>query len=160
MDALTPMDVGAWSRAWVDEPGRPVIKTALTVADGRISRLTFVQSDTRGRGLVWPQRLQVALGGPTAASQTLDVTLEGETTDVPAAVGLPAPAWILPVGGGLGYGRFELDAATLEFLATRHHEIADPVLRGASFVALWESMLEGRDRTCTRPGPDRAVAAA
>jgi aminopeptidase N len=57
---------------------------------------------------------------------------------------MPAPAWVLPVGGGLGYGFFDLDAATLEYLTASLHEIGDPLTRGAALVALWESMIEGR----------------
>jgi aminopeptidase N len=149
MDELSPGDIRAWSRAWVDEPGRPAIRTDLQVQDGRIVRLSLHQDDPRGRGLAWPARLQVALGIPdaratTVRTQTIDVTIGGADTTVPEAVGLPVPAWVLPVGGGIGYGRFDLDSDTQEFITSRLHEIVDPLLRGAALVVLWESMLEGR----------------
>ena len=53
LDARTDEDLAAWSRAWVDEPGRPTIATNLETANGKMSRLTFTQSDPRGRSLRW-----------------------------------------------------------------------------------------------------------
>jgi aminopeptidase N len=143
LDARTPVDLVAWSRAWVDEPGRPTIDTDLQTQDGRVVRLTVRQSDQRGRRLLWPQRLSVIAATPRE-TKTFDVTLENAETSIAEAAGLPAPAWVLPVGGGLGYGLFGLDQTTLEYLSTKLHEIPDPLTRGAALVTLWESMLEGR----------------
>ena len=143
LDARTPVDLVAWSRAWVDEPGRPTIETDLQTQDGRVVRLAVRQRDSRGRGLHWPQRLTV-LVGTARETKTFGVLLEGAEVSIPEAAGLPAPSWILPVGGGLGYGLFTLDQTTLDYLTRSLHEIPDPVTRGAALVALWESMLEGR----------------
>jgi aminopeptidase N len=143
LDVRTPADLAAWSRAWVDERGRPTIRTNLDTANGRIASLAFHQEDARGRNLFWTERLQVLVGGP-AGSKTFDVTLGAADTAVPDAAGLPAPKWVLPVGRGLGYGFFDLDRGTVEYLTTSLHAIADPLTRGAALVALWESMIEGR----------------
>ena len=49
-DAQTDIDVAAWSRAWVEEAGRPVIRTELTLDDtGAVETLSFVQSGPAGR---------------------------------------------------------------------------------------------------------------
>ncbi len=143
LDAKTPDDLVAWSRAWVEERGRPVIRTVLETADGRITRLALIGHDPLGRGLVWPQRLQVLVGTRIGTS-ALDVTTSGVETDVEGALGLPEPTWVLPVGGGLGYGFFDLDEATVTSLVTALHRIDDPLTRGAALVALWECMLEDR----------------
>jgi aminopeptidase N len=143
LDARTPVDLVAWSRAWVDEPGRPTLETDLQTQDGRIVRLAVRQRDSRGRGVIWPQRLAVVVATPRE-TRSFDVTLEGAETVVAEAAGLPAPAWVLPVGGGLGYGLFQLDQPTLDHLAAKLHEIPDPLTRGAALVTFWESMLEGR----------------
>ncbi len=62
LDARTPTDLAAWSRVWVEQPGRPTIQTELEVRGGRISRLAFRQRDSRGRNLIWPQQLRVVVG--------------------------------------------------------------------------------------------------
>jgi aminopeptidase N len=143
LDAKTPVDLVAWSRAWVDEPGRPAVETDLDIQDGKILQLRLRQRDARGRGLVWPQRLSVVAGGPQE-TKIFDVMLDGPDTAITDASGVAAPAWVLPVGGGLGYGLFVLDQSTLDRLVGALHEIPDPLTRGAALVALWESMLEGR----------------
>ncbi|HEY7056338.1 MAG TPA: M1 family aminopeptidase, partial [Vicinamibacterales bacterium] len=35
LDRRTPEDLAAWSHAWVDERGRPIVRTELTLANGR-----------------------------------------------------------------------------------------------------------------------------
>ncbi|MEO8071520.1 MAG: M1 family aminopeptidase, partial [Acidobacteriota bacterium] len=139
----TPTDLSAWSHAWVAEAGRPTISTELEVRNGRIARLSFRQSDRRGRGLLWPQRVTILVHSERE-TRRFEVTLEGLDTEVAAAVGLPDPDWVLPTGGGLGYGLFDLDPVTLQFLTHSLDEIADPLTRGAALVARWEAMLEGR----------------
>ncbi len=144
LDARTPEDLSAWSRAWVEEAGRPIVATQLRVDDGRITSLVFVQRDpfTR-RGLVWNQRLQVTLGLP-GGLRTLPVRIAEGRVDVPGARGLPAPHFVLPSGGGVGYGEFELDAASLTYLLAHLPEIDDPLTRGAAWITLWEQMLDRR----------------
>ena len=75
LDARTPRDLASWSRAWVDERGRPEFVTAVRLdASGRVSDLTLTQRDPLARGIVWPQRLQVTLGyGGSAKDLTVDV---------------------------------------------------------------------------------------
>ncbi len=45
LDERTPEDLAAWSRAWVEEAGRPIVTTDLRVDNGRIASLSFVQRD-------------------------------------------------------------------------------------------------------------------
>jgi aminopeptidase N len=144
MDARTPEDLAAWSRAWVEEAGRPLIRTELRVENGRIASLAFVQKDRiAARGLVWNQQLHVTIGLPEGPRQ-LRVRLATGRADVPDARGLPAPRYVLPSGGGIAYGGFELDPASLSYLTAHLDEIGDPLTRGAAWVTLWDQMLDGR----------------
>jgi len=144
LDPRTSEDLAAWSRSWVEEPGRPEIATALDVRDGRIARLAFTQRDPFARrGLLWGQRISVALGY-AAGLEMLDVTLSGPETVVTDAEGAPAPLFVLPTGGGIAYGGVTLDAASRRWLLAHLPEITDPLTRGAAAVTLWEEMLDGR----------------
>jgi aminopeptidase N len=143
LDGRTPADLVAWSQAWVDEPGRPRITTEIDISGAHVDRLAFRQEDPRGRSLVWPQQLHVVADSPGGV-KTFDIAVSGTRVEVPPAAGLPSSRWVLPVGGGLGYGDFVLDEMTLRYISTSLHEIPDPLTRGAALVALWESMLEGR----------------
>jgi aminopeptidase N len=143
LDARTPIDLQQWSRAWVDQPGRPTIETQISVSNGKISKLAFRQSDPRGRKLAWPQQLRVTIGTATGR-ETLNVDLIGETTELTRAVGMPAPQYVLPSGGGWGYGDFRLDPASRNYLLTSLPEIDDAVTRGSAWVTLWDSLLDGK----------------
>ena len=143
LDARTPIDLQQWSRAWVDEPGRPAIQTDLQIKDGKIARLAFRQRDPRNRNLVWPQQLRIAMGLPTGR-EMVTVDMNGPSVDVPQAVGKPAPTYVLPSAGGWAYGSFALDRATIAFLTKSLPEIDDPLTRGSAWVTLWDAMLDGQ----------------
>ena len=143
LDARTPENLRAWSRAWVEDRGRPSFATSIRLgADNRVAALTLTQRDTLGRGIVWPQRLTVVLGYPDGARE-LPVAIKGRTVTVAGAAGLPRPLYVLPNGGGLGYGLFVLDAASRDYLLRSVDAIADPLTRGAAWVTLWDNFLEG-----------------
>ena len=143
LDARTPEDVAAWSRAWVEERGRPEFTTDLRVdSEGRVRRLTMEVSDPLRRGLVWPQRLRVAFGYDTGVRE-LPVYVTGGTVDVADAVGLPRPLYVVPNGGGLGYGLFVLDEVSRQYLGAHLERIPDALTRASAWVTLWDNLLEG-----------------
>jgi aminopeptidase N len=128
----------------VNEAGRPTVTTDVRIENGRIAGLAFVQEDPAPRrGLVWTQRLDVALGYDDEVRR-IPVTLDAPRIEVTAARGLPAPRFVLPTGGGIGYGGFAIDAATRDYLLGRLADISDPLTRGSATVTLWEDMLDGR----------------
>ncbi len=144
LDDRTPEDLERWSHAWVEEAGRPNAATELRVSDGRIARLAFAQSDPASmRGLVWNQRLQVAIGLP-GETRVIPVRLAGPVVEVPEARGLPAPLFVLPSGGGIGYAGFTLDPVSRAYLLAHLPELDDALTRGSAWVTLWEEMLDGR----------------
>jgi aminopeptidase N len=141
----TDRDLVAWSKAWVEEAGRPTIATQLTAAaDGTVERLAFSQSDPRGdRKLQWTERLDVLVSAADG-EKSLPVELRDERVEVAAGRGLKKLAFVLPTGGGLGYGDFVLDADSRRELLRRIPQLPDPVARGAAWVTLWEEMLDRR----------------
>jgi aminopeptidase N len=143
LDARSREDISAWSRAWVEERGRPEFTTALTVSRGRVSRLTLDMHDPLERGLLWPQRLRVTLGYADRVRQ-VPVYVTGRSTRVRDAEGQPAPLYILPNGAGLGYGLFLLDDQSRRYLLDHIETIADPLARGSAWLTMWDNLLEAR----------------
>jgi aminopeptidase N len=144
-DARTDLDLEAWSRAWVEERGRPRLHVNTTHADG-LTSISVTTEDPLKRSLAWPQQLVFVLGRGSAAA-SVDATLgaDGRVSVTMASGDLPdGPAWVLPTGEGLGYGDFVLAPDALEHLADDLSLIRDPLTRGAALVTLYESMLEGR----------------
>jgi aminopeptidase N len=141
LDGRTPEDLAAWSRAWVEERGRPIVTTELSVSNGRIRRLVFTQRDPEAkRGLTWNQRIMVAIGGKE--TRLVPVQLKGRRTEVPDARGLPA-RFVLPNGGGVAYGEFHLDRTSLTWLMSNLPQIDDELTRGSAWVTLWDAVLTG-----------------
>jgi aminopeptidase N len=143
LDAHTTEDLAAWSRAWVEERGRPEIRTDLRVENGRISSLTLNVADPLQRGLTWPQRLRVVLGYPDGLRE-VTVNVNGVATIVREAEGLPSPVFVLPNGAGLGYGLFLLDDASRDYLLADLPSVKDPLTRGSAWVTLWDNLIESR----------------
>jgi aminopeptidase N len=142
LGARTPENLAAWSHAWVDLRGRPELTTRLNLgSDGNISSLTLTQRDRLGRGVLWPQRLQVTIGFEDHA-ESLAVSVHAAVTNVTAARGRKRPLYVLPNGDGLGYGMFVLDDDTRRYLAAHIEDIPDALTRGSAWVDLWENVLE------------------
>lgn len=138
------ISIADWSRAWVEMRGRPEIRTVIRASGrGAISELKLTETDSLKRGLVWPQRLQVALGYPDHV-QKLDVAINGPETNIASARGWPAPSYVIPNGSGFGYGLFLLDDATRQYLLRHIEAIPDGLTRGTAWIDIWENLLEGR----------------
>jgi aminopeptidase N len=139
----TTVDLRHWSRMWIDEPGRPSIRTELVVGDGRVERLSLTQSDPQARGRSWPQQLRVTLGCADGR-RTVVVDLVGQAVDLTRRLAGCVPDYVLAGGDGWGYGEFELDPRTQAHLLDALQRIDDPLARGVAWSALWEAMLSAR----------------
>ena len=108
LDRHTPEDLAAWSRSWVSEKGMPVYEAD---ADGRLT-----QRDPWGRGLEWPQ--------------DVDVTRIGDAT-------------LLNVSGQ-GYGFFVHDSLSLAYMMDHIADFDKPLERISILANLYENFLDGR----------------
>lgn len=139
----TRLDLKHWSRMWVDEPGRPVIRTELDIEGGRVQRLALQQRDPQGRNRLWPQQLRVTVGCG-AQPRRIVAELVGSDIDLTRKLDGCVPDYVLAGGEGWGYGEFELDARSQNHLMTELPTIADPLARSVAWSALWEALLGGR----------------
>jgi len=140
LDRRTRQNIAQWSRAWVEERGRPEFTASVQLnGQGRLAGITLTQDDPRTRGLVWPQRLRVALGYEGSVRE-LPTDVKQRVTSVRGAKGLARPLYVLPTGGGLGYGLFVLDAASRDYLLRHVEDVPDALTRGAAWVTLWDNL--------------------
>jgi hypothetical protein len=65
------------------------------------------------------------------------------TATVPGVEGRARPRFVLPNGGGLGYGLFVLDDVSRAYLVDHIEQLPDPLTRGSAWVTLWDNLLEG-----------------
>ncbi|MBQ9192746.1 MAG: aminopeptidase [Bacteroidales bacterium] len=108
LDRRTEEDLAAWSRSWVSEKGMPVYEAD---ADGSLR-----QHDPWGRGLEWPQEVEV--------------TRIGAVTLLNAS--------------GRGYGFFVHDSLSLDYLMDRIGTFEKPLERISALANLHENYLDGR----------------
>jgi aminopeptidase N len=144
LDDATPMDVPAWSRVWIEEPGRPAIRV-LRDDDG----VTLTQDDPRGRGLIWDQVTTVRVHGQAGrVERPLRLDRPSVRADLPRHL-LAAGAPIIPNGAGFGYGLFILDPISRDALLASLPALDDPLARAVAWVDLHEMMLEQQVRPHT-----------
>jgi aminopeptidase N len=149
LDGRTPEDLATWSRTWVEEAGRPVVTIRRVQDWGSTLLLDLSQKDSvASRGLAWSQHLKLTFGYPDGL-RTYDARLgrlgrPATTFSITHGGELGRPLYVLPTGGGIGYGEFVLDDATRAYLTAHLADIPDALTRGAALVTLWEEMLAGR----------------
>ncbi len=143
LDQRVPEDLAAWSHVWVEEPGRPTVRVQLDEDGGTVRALRIRQEDPWGLGRVWPQTLHlVAAYGDSLVRDTVE--LDGPELELAEWAGRPAPDWILPNGGGLEYGLFVPDTASLLALEGSVGSLRPDLIRGSAWLTMQDALLEGR----------------
>jgi len=137
LDRRTPEDLAAWSRVWVEEPGRPTV--TVTREDGDV---VLRQEDPAGNGRVWPQTLHVRLGR-VAGDTLVTVELGADAARIAGAAD-ESLDYVMPNGSGLEYGLFLLDPASRAWVAEHLPELGPGLVRGTAWVTLWDQVLERR----------------
>lgn len=142
LDRLAPEDLAAWSRVWVEEPGRPTIRVTYEEEEGA-GRVILRQEDPWERGRIWPQTLELVARFSTGLERAT-VRLDSAEAVAEPWTGRERPEWVLPVGAGIEYGLFLLEDAALEALALEMQGLEEPALRGAAWLLVRDHMLEER----------------
>ncbi len=137
LDRRTPEDLAAWSRVWVEEPGRPTV--AVSREDGDV---VLRQQDPASEGRVWPQTLHVRLGR-ASGDTVVTVELGADEARIPGADD-GALDYVMPNGSGVEYGLFLLDPTSRAWVAEHLPDLAPGLARGTAWVTLWDQVLEQR----------------
>lgn len=143
LDRQSPQDLDSWNRQWIKQAGMPemVVGAAETESgsDPGVS-LTLINSEDGQR---WNQKLDVAYFGPKGLEKTsVDFNDKAVLHPVDPA-SLPVQL-IIPNAGGYGYGYFELSPTDSTYLLQNINSLSEPMLRGVSWLNLWENMLHHR----------------
>lgn len=140
LDQETDMDLEKWSEIWVNQSGRPILSADLKLdQNGTIASLTVSQKAEDGSQKVWPHLFDITLMYEDGL-KSFPVSLQGTTLEITEVKGLPKPKAILYNSNGLGYGVFPMD---LDFVS-QIPQLADEVMRGQSYINLYENTLLGK----------------
>ncbi|QKJ29190.1 aminopeptidase [Mucilaginibacter mali] len=140
----THKDIRAWNRVWVDQPGRPVFGQTITYRNGKIAAMTITQHPERGAARVWPQAFSITLVYGDH-EKIIPVSIQGQSVNVSAAIGLAKPNYILFNSNGIGYGVFPMDKS----ITREWYDWKSPVRRASAYINAYEHMLSAKT---FRPG--------
>ncbi len=140
----------AFGRNFMLRPGMPEVQQRLSVHDGKIVKLELVQKPAQslsGAG-AWPMRTQLLLAYPEASGrppETIPVELSTVTTEVVAARGKPAPAFVFANYQDYGYFLSLLDSVSVQSLMTGElGNVPDGFLRTMLWGALWDQVRDAQ----------------
>ena len=143
LDAKSDLDLKSWSEVWVKAPHMPVYELSIEESSGESPAQLMIKAQPNpATGQYWSQQTEVAFFYADEVIKKT-VTLSGEETTVGFPDRTDAPAAILPNASAIAYGYFQLDTASRYYLLGNTTSFDDPLLRGASRMALEEAMLRG-----------------
>ena len=147
LDGYTDSDLKLWSQAWVKEAGMPHIKAELDTINGKISNYKLsIQNETSG-GNIWHQHTKL-LYAKDGKMNFLNLNLNKNETIVNELLNKELPDFILPNVSKDGYGFFEVDQRSQQFLLDNIQLIDDSFTKFTAWLSLWEGML--RQQISTR----------
>ena len=134
LDRADARDLAAWSHAWVEEARTADDHDGAASRERahRAARVHAERSAAAPRAGVDPaDRGRARLRRRTSARSRC--TLNAARVEVAGGARAAGAAFVLPTGGGLGYGEFELDPAQPRVPAPHLPEIADALTRGSAW---------------------------
>jgi aminopeptidase N len=137
LDRLTPADLEAWNKVWVNTPGRPVFNYSMQKKGNKISQLIIRQTGERNKNYLLPQFFEIALVYKDSVEE-LAVNMNKSSVLVREATGKSLPLYILFNSSGQGYGVFPIDKHMQNL-----EQLQNPVMRASAYINLFENMLNG-----------------
>ncbi|MEX2375637.1 MAG: M1 family aminopeptidase, partial [Dehalococcoidia bacterium] len=133
-------DLRPWADAWLETASLNTIAANIQADGDRIASLSLTQTAPAEHPTLRPHTLEVALlhdDGSTISVESIRTTIEGTTTEVPAAAGKPVPSLTFPNYQDHGFVKVALDQDSLDYLRENLDRIDDPLLRTLLWHTLW-----------------------
>ncbi|MSQ41648.1 MAG: aminopeptidase N, partial [Dehalococcoidia bacterium] len=143
-------DLHQWARVWLETPSLNTLAASWEVDGDRLSRLAIAQTAPPEYPTLRPHQIEVALvreRGGRLEVEALPVHVEGAETEVPAAIGRPAPRLVVPNHNDHAFVKIALDPASLAFVRGNLQRIEDPLLRQLIWQALWNMVRDQQLRS-------------
>jgi len=145
LETASGRDLSDWGRQWLKTTGLNTLRADFDVdADGRFTRFAVTQSGAApGAGETRVHRLAVGIydddgSGKLVRIHREELDVNGESTDVPALVGLSRGRLVLVNDDDLTYCSLRLDPESLQTALERIADIAEPLPRTLVWSAAWE----------------------
>ncbi len=140
-------DLDDWSRRWLRTTGPNTITADVTVKDGAYSRACLVQTASPDHPTLRPHRLRLGLyryeDDEVVRYAEVMQDVDGERTEVPGLVGLPAADLLMVNDGNLTYAKIRLDDRSFASLPRILSAMNDPVTRALLWNLLYDMVRDG-----------------
>lgn len=150
LEKTSGRDMKAWSELWLEQAGINTIAPELeTAADGTIASLKLIQSAPAEHPVLRPHRLALGFydedkaSGKVVRTDSIELDVEGETTEVTEAAGKRRPALLLVNDGDLTYTKIRFDADSLAFAEANLERFDDALARAVIWLAFWDMTRDG-----------------
>lgn len=139
LDKYSEENLSAWSDSWVHSEGMPCISTRISA-----NKLTVIQEDTRGRGIVWPQEIDFSFLSDGKILGSISAWVNGSETVVTIPSELPEGTVAVPNLSAKAYGCFHMDEESLRKVMSSYSAFDTPAGRISVLATLYENYLGGR----------------
>ncbi|HME17981.1 MAG TPA: aminopeptidase N [Mycobacterium sp.] len=145
LETASGRDLSDWGRQWLKTTGLNTLRADFDVdTDGRFTRFAVAQSGAApGAGETRVHRLAVGIydddgSGKLVRIHREELDISGESTEVPALVGISRGRLVLVNDDDLTYCSLRLDPESLQTALERIADIAEPLPRTLVWSAAWE----------------------
>lgn len=135
LDKQTAFNLNNWSSTWVQEPGMPTYK--MNISPGE---LVIHQEDPLKKSRVWTQKLHPEIKIENR-KHTKEVINSNPVDTVNIGNKTSPVSYALLNSKGDGYGYFQLDSSSIDYLANSLSEEENELKRAVIWMNLWENML-------------------
>jgi len=147
LEATSGRDLSSWAELWLQRAGvntlHPVIERD---AEGAVTRFAITQTAPVEHPTLRPHRLQVGgfslQEGRLVRSESVELDIDGELTEVPQLTGKRADLWLLN-DGDLAYAKVRLDEYSLAVAMEHLRDLDDSLARTLLWSAAWDMVRDG-----------------
>ncbi len=140
LDKRTDIDLTEWSKMWVEQEGMPHVSCNYTVSDDKISSFSIFQDDIYKKDRFWKQNIEIVHSKDNKITR-YPLYLNSNEQIVKELAQTEKPDYVLLNGDGYGYGYFELDSLSRNYLLNHVDDIENAEIRAIAYITLYEDLL-------------------
>jgi aminopeptidase N len=148
LEETSGRDLGSWSREWLETAGVNTLRPSYSIdAEGRFTAFSVLQSAAPSHPTLRSHRIAIGLyslspeGLVRVSSVETDVT--GDSTPVPALVGVKRPDLVLINDEDLTYAKIRLDPHSLQTAVSSIGSFTSSLPAALVWAATWDMVRDG-----------------
>ena len=147
LETTSGRDLSSWADLWLQRAGVNTLSPVLERdQDGTVTRFAISQTAPEEHHTLRPHRLQVGgfmlQDGALVRTESIELDVDGELTEVPELVGKRADLWLLN-DGDLTYSKVRLDEESLAVAMEHLRTLDDSLARTLLWSAAWDMVRDG-----------------